>query len=218
MPLQTFYNLDPIRKSLILQASYEEFAFNTYRVASVSNIVKKLEIAKGSFYRYFENKFDLYAYLIQNAYEMRMDQLDDLLKNPGISFFEIIRENFRDKITFDLKHPLESIFLYNTMQESWKEETGTILKDLITNVQKFVAELVKKYQIKGELNASLSSEMAAHFIFQSQLGIYDYLAVNKGINFKESIKKGHLFSLSETEIMNSVDELLFILKSGLACK
>jgi len=215
MPLQTFYNLDKERKGQILLASYEEFAFSKYQLASVSNIVKKLGVAKGSFYRYFENKFDLYSYLIQNAYEMRMDQLDDLLEKENLSFFEIIRENFRDKVKFDLNYPLKSIFLYNAMQESHEEETDTIINEMISGVLKFTTQLIQKYQEKGELNSSISPQMAAHFIFQSQLGIYDYLAVFKGVNFKYSIKNGRLFSVSEEEIMKTVDEMLEIIKSGL---
>ena len=215
MPLQTFYNLDETRKNEILRISYEEFAFTNYLTASLSNIVKKLGVAKGSFYRYFEHKFDLYSYLIQNAYEMRMHQLDNLLENEDLSFFEIIRENFHDKIIFDLKHPLESIFLYNALQESNIEETGTVVKDMINGVLKFVTQLVQKYQQKGELNPEISAEVAAHFIFQTQLGIYDYLATFKGIDFKESIKNGHLFSVSESEIMMVVDEILVLLKKGL---
>lgn len=218
MPLQTFYNLDNSRRDEILKISYEEFAFNNYLTASLSNVVKKLGVAKGSFYRYFKNKFDLYSYLIQNAYEMRMNQLGNLLGDENLSFFEIVRENFRDKVIFDLNHPLESIFLYNAFQESNLEETGTVIKDMIDKVLKFVMQLVKKYQQNGELNKEIPAEIAAHFIFQTQLGIYDYLATFKGINFKESIKNGHLFSMSEAEIMKVVDEILALLKTGLNSK
>ena len=215
MPLQTFFNLDKTRKSNILKVAYEEFAFNNYQTASLSNIVKTLGVAKGSFYRYFENKFDLYSYLIQNAYVMRMTQLNILLENEDLSFFEIIRENFRDKILFDLNYPLESIFLYNALQESNMEETGSVVKDMISEVLKFITSLVRKYQQKGELNPMISPDIAAHFIFQNQLGIYDYLAKFKGINFKEVIKNGRLFSVSEEEIMYVVDEMLAIIKTGL---
>ena len=215
MPLQTFYNLDKNRQSEILKAAYEEFAFNNYQTASLSNIVKKLGVAKGSFYRYFEHKLDLYSYLIQNAYVMRMTQLNILLGNEELSFFEIIRENFRDKVLFDLKYPIESIFLYNALQESDLEETRNVVKDMISEVLKFIASLVHDYQQKGELNPEISPEIAAHFIFQNQLGIYDYLAKFKGIDFKKVIKNGRLFSVSEEEIMNVVDEMLEIIKTGL---
>jgi AcrR family transcriptional regulator len=215
MPLQTFYNLDEARKNEILKISYEEFAFNSYRTASLSNIIKKLGVAKGSFYRYFESKFDLYAYLLQNAFKMRMGQLRILLDDENLGFFEIIRKNFSDKVNFDLSNPLESIFLFNAMQESNLEETGTIISNMIINVIKFTSSLIKKYQKRGELNADISPDVAAHFIFQSQLEIYDYLAKFKGHDFKESIKNGRLFSLSEVEIMNVVDEILALLKAGL---
>lgn len=215
MPLQTFYNLDKARKSEILKASFNEFAFTGYHLASVSNVVKKLGIAKGSFYRYFENKLDLYSYLVHHAYEMRMDQLNDLLHNTTLGFFDILRENFHDKIVFDLNHPLESIFLYNALQENNDGEAGNILKELFNDVNKFIINLIINYQEKGELNKSISPEIAAHFIFQSQLGLYEYLANYQGISFKESIKKGKLFSVSESEIMKVVDEMLAIIKSGL---
>jgi len=215
MPLQTFYNLDNTRKSEILKASYEEFAFTSYHLASVSNIVKKLGIAKGSFYRYFENKLDLYSYLIHNAYEMRMEQLNNLLDKSTLGFFDILRENFHDKIVFDLNYPLESIFLYNALQENNDDEAGSVLRELFNEVNTFVMNLVVNYQGKGELNKSVSPEIAAHFIFQSQLGLYEYLANFRGINFTESIKNRKLFSVSEEEMMNVVDEMLKIIQSGL---
>lgn len=215
MPLQTFYNLDNSRRNEILKAAYEEFAFTSYHLASVSNIVKKLGVAKGSFYRYFENKIDLYSYLIHHAYEMRMDQLNDLLDNQANGFFDILRENFHDKIVFDLNHPLESIFLYNALQENNNDEAGSALKELFNEVNKFIINLVINYQEKGELNKAISPEIAAHFIFQSQLGLYEYLANFKGLSFKESIKSGKLFAVSEEEMMKVVDEMLVIIKTGL---
>lgn len=215
MPLQTFHNLKPDKKQAILEASYQEFAFSTYQAASVSNIVKKLEIAKGSFYRYFKNKIDLYEYLIDNAYQMRMEQLDGLLENESLGFFEIIRENFRNKIDFDLTHPLESIFLYNALQEDNAAEVKSIVENLKKEILFFVSSLVAVFQKKGEVNKDISSEVAAQFIFQTQIGVYEYLSVFKGINFKESIQNGHLFPLSENEIMEVVDKMLVIIKSGL---
>ena len=215
MPLQTFYNLSSQRKKEILKVAYEEFAFSTYQAASVSNIVKKLEIAKGSFYRYFKNKTDLYKYLIENAYQMRREQLDDLLENDSLGFFEIIRENFRNKIIFDLEHPLESIFLFNALLESNAPEVKPIIDELKREVLLFVSSLIVVFQKKGEINSEVSPEVASQFIFQTQLGIYEYLSVFKGINFKESVQAGRLFPLSEEEIMTIVDEMLMIIKSGL---
>jgi len=101
------------------------------------------------------------------------------------------------------------------MQESNVKETGAVISDLILNVIKFTSSLIKKYQLKGELNAEISPDVTAHFIFQLQLGIYDYLAKFKSVDFIESTKDGHLFSLHEDEMMDVVDDILLLLKKGL---
>ncbi len=131
---------------------------------------------------------------------MRMTQLNILLGNENLSFFEIIRENFHDKVLFDLNYPLESIFLYNALQESNLDETGTVVKDMISEVLKFIASLVRKYQQRGELNPGISPEIAAHFIFQTQLGIYDYLAKFKGIDFKKVLKMVGFFRFQKKKL------------------
>ena len=64
MPNQTFFNLPPKKRQLITELSIAEFANSDYESASISNVVKRANIAKGSFYQYFEDKKDLYLYLI----------------------------------------------------------------------------------------------------------------------------------------------------------
>lgn len=51
MPLKTFENLPPERKKEIINAGLEEFSLHDFRSASLSKIIEKLGIAKGSFYR-----------------------------------------------------------------------------------------------------------------------------------------------------------------------
>jgi len=218
MSLQTFKNLTEDRQKQIREVAYREFAFNTYKTASVSNIVKILGVAKGSFYRYFENKTSLYAYLIDYAYHLRMEQLNELLENRKYNFFDIVRENFRNKIRFDMRYPLESIFLYNVLQESNTEEVKPFMDKLKTEVLDFTKNLVVIFQKNGDLNSKISPELAAHLIYQSLLSIYDYLSLNKGIDIKQSVRNGHLFSVSEEEIMEVVDDIVQIIKSGLSQK
>lgn len=219
MPLQTFHNLSKARKAEILRVSYEEFVFNSYKTASVTNIVKKLQIAKGSFYRYFESKLDLYSFLTKNAYYLRIQQLGILLEDVSLNFFEILKENFRNKILFDIQHPLESIFLYNLLLESDTEEVAKLYSDLKKEAINLTKNLIIQFQGKGALNKNLNPAIAAHFIYQSQLGIYDYLAMEKGINYKKILREqGKVFDLSEEEIMIIVDELILIIGSGLELK
>jgi AcrR family transcriptional regulator len=215
MALKTFHNLKDEQREKIIKAAFEEFAFYPYQTASLSNIIKKVGVAKGSFYRYFENKISLYSHLLDHAYEMRMEQLSELLDTPTYDFFDILRENFRNKVLFDLAHPLESIFLYNAYLDNSSEEIQPLIQDLKLRVVEKTTGIIRQFQDSGKLTRSVSPEFAAHFIFQALLGIYDYLALAKGINFSESIKNGHLFAIPEAEVMEAVDELLRIIESGL---
>jgi AcrR family transcriptional regulator len=61
MPKPTFFNLPEAKRLLIIDTSLEEFASNTYDKASLSQIVLKAGIAKGSMYQYFNDKEELYA-------------------------------------------------------------------------------------------------------------------------------------------------------------
>ena len=64
MPKPTFENLPDAKRELIIQLAAEEFAAHAYRQASLSRIVARAGIAKGSVYQYFDNKLDLYRWLM----------------------------------------------------------------------------------------------------------------------------------------------------------
>ena len=67
MPKQTFLNLPEEKRKAFLEIALEEFADNDYNTASISKIVEKAGIAKGSVYQYFEDKQDLFMYLLDVA-------------------------------------------------------------------------------------------------------------------------------------------------------
>lgn len=60
----TFMNLDPIKKKRIVEGALKEFSEHGYKEASTNTLVKELGISKGSLFKYFESKLDLYQYII----------------------------------------------------------------------------------------------------------------------------------------------------------
>jgi AcrR family transcriptional regulator len=52
------------RRSQILEAAYEVFASKGYRDTAVADIAQKLGIGHGTFYRYFENKNDVFEQVL----------------------------------------------------------------------------------------------------------------------------------------------------------
>ena len=122
MASKTFKNLKQERQEEILLISYEEFALKGYESASLSEIIKKCNLAKGSFYRYFSSKKELYAYLIKDATSRRLKNLDNLINTVKPDFFEFIKQNFLEKVKFDLDNPVIGGFLYKIMHEKDNNE------------------------------------------------------------------------------------------------
>jgi AcrR family transcriptional regulator len=71
VPKPTFFNLPPDRRDALVELAVAEFAEQPYRAASVSRVVSRAGVAKGSMYQYFANKRDLYAWLVVEECERR---------------------------------------------------------------------------------------------------------------------------------------------------
>src|ERR1044071_1961490 len=115
--LKTFKNLSEERQLEIIEVCLREFAVNGYTNASLGNIIAELEIAKGSFYRYFESKRSLYLFLLDHCAEIRLKHDASIVKKPSSDFFERMLQHFKGKIKFDKHHPLESAFLHTVLDE-----------------------------------------------------------------------------------------------------
>ena len=84
MPTSTFFNLPEEKKQKILKAANKEFARVPIEQVSIKNIVEDAEIARGSFYQYFEDKQDLFEYIMTSKVgDMQKNLLDMIKKENG---------------------------------------------------------------------------------------------------------------------------------------
>lgn len=84
MVSETFLNLKEEKKERIIHAALAEFSRVAMNEASVTNIVKKAGISRGSFYQYFGGKEELYKYLIKSVYAKHRQDLYRLIQvNEG---------------------------------------------------------------------------------------------------------------------------------------
>ncbi len=120
MPKQTFLNLDDTKRERFLAAADKEFALHDYAQASISRIVAELGIAKGSLYQYFDDKQDLYVFLIERAATTKLEaireQLGSFEEHEG--FFELHTQLILAGANFDLDHPHFSLILYRAMHDA----------------------------------------------------------------------------------------------------
>src|SRR5687767_10497637 len=92
VPKPTFANLPAAKRQAIIAIAIDEFAAHPYAVASVSRIVERAGIAKGSLYQYFENKQDLFLFLLDYAAQRQLQLLRELTPlDRDAGFFELLR-------------------------------------------------------------------------------------------------------------------------------
>ena len=67
MPKDLFFTIHEEKKNRIIEAAIKEFSLQLYEKASINQIIKEADISRGSFYQYFEDKEDLYFFLIETV-------------------------------------------------------------------------------------------------------------------------------------------------------
>ena len=73
MPKQTFFNLPQEKYDHIMQAAIAAFSQRGYHDTSITCIVTRAGIAKGSFYQYFEDKDDLYLHILNMIAKRKLE-------------------------------------------------------------------------------------------------------------------------------------------------
>lgn len=79
----------------MLEAAEKEFSRVPLFEASISNIIKTAGIPRGSFYQYFENKDDLYFFLLEEKLKERKVHFLQLLKKYNGDLIEAMTEMYQ---------------------------------------------------------------------------------------------------------------------------
>lgn len=85
MPKPTFFHLPKEKQELLMNVAKKEFSRVPLYEASIANIIKEAGIPRGSFYQYFDDKEDVFFYLL-DVYSKRSYEL----------FISIVKRNIGD--------------------------------------------------------------------------------------------------------------------------
>ena len=180
MPKQTFFNLPDEKREQILDVVIDEFAENDYANVSISRIVASAGIAKGSFYQYFEDKEDLYGYLLELIKDAKTELFS--LDNPDpqhVGIFAYLRWMYETSVQFELVHPRLSQIGYRILNGGVHEEK--MLARASEDVLAFYKQLVGLGKQQGDIAPDIDEDLAAvtfHLIL-TNLGRYMLTRVNE---------------------------------------
>ncbi len=214
MPKPTFFNLPPEKREQILQLAMAEFAANDYERASISRIVAQAGIAKGSFYQYFEDKADLYTYLLDLLSSKKKEFLG--LDHPDlhhVGIFAYLRWLAQNGVSFELAYPELTRIGYRALT------AGTIPPEFYERAhdmaQAYYRNLVELGKSQGDLAPDLDADVAA-YIFDSVLSnLGNYLMQhNLARNVADIDSDQSIYA--QSEIDGVLTKIVNILEFGMA--
>jgi AcrR family transcriptional regulator len=209
MPKQTFFNLPLEKRNTILNAAVEEFADYGLENASTNRIVKNSGIAKGSFYQYFEDKQDVFMYLLSVIEQEEMEFFKG--KHPPDQYmdtFHYFRWMVKTGMEYGLSHP-------RMIQAAWRVLLGEGLyygKNFASYRQKTTQALttmIEQAIERGEVDPSVDVELAVMIMETWSNAITTYM-LTEGIKQKDMLKW-----MRSPKTQETIDKMLYVMEYGL---
>jgi TetR/AcrR family transcriptional regulator len=214
MPKQTFFNLPVEKRQAILDVVIDEFAEHDYKNASLSNIVQRAGIAKGSLYQYFEDKREIYFYLLELATQEKKQFLS--LSTPPdlhMNVFDYMRWLMHQGTRFELSNPRLAQVAYRALfsDRPFGDEP---FEQIRKSIHDFYGMLVDLGRAQGSIDDCIDRDLTI-FLFSSLFNEFGRYLLDRHNIDMQSLAKGEV-QIQELPIQELTDQLIDILAHGMA--
>ncbi|MEK3702603.1 TetR/AcrR family transcriptional regulator [Paenibacillus sp. FSL R7-0198] len=166
MPKNTFFRLDEARREEISNSAMHLFVNNLYEDITMKMLLDSLSMHPGTFYRYFEDKDDLYCQLIRNVTQKRAAYFSNSNEDSLYSYFLTgLFGNVNGMVT----EPLNELEIKLTKTFSYIPED--ILLKVYVNVLKgesfpMIKDILRRMRVDGYLRPDVDDDLIS-FMFES---------------------------------------------------
>ncbi|WP_082684145.1 TetR/AcrR family transcriptional regulator [Lentibacillus amyloliquefaciens] len=163
-----FNNLESEKQELIINAAIKEFVKRGFEKASTNEIVKEARISKGSLFNYFNNKKDLYIYLIEYGIQV-IENLYEKIDLNETDLFKRIENIGLQKLYIHQKFPHIFDFLAAAIQEE-SAEVKDMIKEKVDHVYERGIELIYKQIDYSKFREDIDIEKAIEILNWTMFG------------------------------------------------
>ena len=219
MPKPTFFNLPAAKRDAIIELAIEEFSQNAYRQASLSRIVQRAGIAKGSIYQYFDNKLDLYRWLItEHIAARKMSAISAAAPPADASIWQVLEIAYLAGFRFTLVEPRLAALGTRFMRDASDPDVRAIAARNRDASDAWLRALVRGAIDAGDIRAELDVELAVGLLTLTLgEGMLELMARRLGLNLSELLEDpGATNQLTEQDVLELVRGVIGFLRTGLA--
>lgn len=210
MPKETFFNLPADKREHITSIAVNEFANHDYANVSISRIVARAGIAKGSFYQYFDDKEDLFDYLIDLLAEKKREMFS--LDHPDpqqIGIFRYLHWMVQAAVQFELAYP-------ELVRVGWRAARNGSLPAIQARYRvetmQFYTRLIAKGKAEGDIDPELDDELVAYY-FNSVFTSMAQFLLPRIIEHQQNHEIGRVL-WEKPEVARIFDQAIDILEAG----
>ncbi len=194
MPSQTFHNLSEEKKRKLINAAMKEFSTATLEKASINKIVVAAQIPRGSFYMYFDDKYDLFDYIILRYQDRLLHIIKKAFRkrdgNIREAFIDLYDELANKMKQVDLKIFLKNVCSYVCQKNIFLEDPGRCIfqeveslirkEGIITTDLEFIFGVFMHNLIFSCLDGVRKQEEKGREIYLKKLDLICYGIYQKG--------------------------------------
>ena len=131
------------------------FRYGLKRV-SVEEICETAGVSKMTFYKYFENKQDLFAYILKEFYDWGGDVFMDIWEGPG-EFAAKIRKAVRYKM--EISQSFSKELVHELMNSSYPA-----IRDMLAEKQEFWVQKILSFYLEAQKKGEIRQDIKPEFI------------------------------------------------------
>lgn len=212
MPKPTFLNLPDPKRAAITQILLEEFAANDYQSVSITRIVARAGIAKGSFYQYFEDKADAYLYLLDLAIQEKLAFIGSAPQQSSSDLFTTLRWMMDAGTRFEFSNPLYAQIGYRAVFDDvpLPDETKALLE---SGTRPFFESAIQAGIADGSLRSDLDPQWAAFILDAIFNNLGRRIMESFNITPQELAQQGAA-SFSDANIQTALEAVISTLEKG----
>jgi AcrR family transcriptional regulator len=175
-------------------------------------------------YQYFENKLDLYQWLVTQELERRRNEWLRLQNNAnaadgseaGSGLFVALERMVMTRVGFMLAHPRLARLAANAMEPTADEELRDLHGALRREYFEDLTKRIRAAQVAGEIRSNVEVRPLAHFIDALVIrGTTNALLDRLGLEIHEFSTGDHRPSLGEAEWRALVQQALELIHNGI---
>ena len=209
MPKQTFLNLPEEKRAVIIDAAIDEFAQHGLENASTNRIVANSGISKGSFYQYFEDKQDVFMYLLTVLENEKMEYFKG--KHPpsmNMDTFQYFRWMIKEGMKFNTSNPRLTQAITRVMIGEGMYFGNTFSENRQKSLQALKAMIEQAIE-RGEVDPSVDVELAV-MVMETWSNTISTYVMNEGMKQKDIMKW-----IRSAKTQETIDKLLYVMEYGL---